>query len=212
MELRAAKKPFKVRPEFDADDGGVLRLSARHHRHRYRCPLPLSRWRDRTGRAATPSPSARKACSTRAPSRSATSRNGRAGSPPRRCRQREPAKYGQYAEGMPGGGQNPLGARAIYLYANGKDTLSAHPRHDRAGDDRHRFVERLLPHDQRARHRPLPARACGHCRSCAWLSASRSLTGWRFGNDEGRLKRVTAFSSSCGPWMGAGAGKCRRPF
>ncbi|MBL8579641.1 MAG: L,D-transpeptidase family protein [Mesorhizobium sp.] len=35
---------------------------------------------------------------------------------------REPAKYSQYAEGMPGGGQNPLGARAIYLYNNGKDT------------------------------------------------------------------------------------------
>jgi lipoprotein-anchoring transpeptidase ErfK/SrfK len=36
--------------------------------------------------------------------------------------QRDPAKYGQYADGMPGGGQNPLGARAIYLYQSGKDT------------------------------------------------------------------------------------------
>ncbi len=42
--------------------------------------------------------------------------------PTKEMQQREPAKYGKYADGMPGGGQNPLGARAIYLYENGKDT------------------------------------------------------------------------------------------
>ena len=36
---------------------------------------------------------------------------------------------------------------------------SAHPRHDRARDDRNQFVQRLLPHDQRARHGSLQARA-----------------------------------------------------
>ena len=36
---------------------------------------------------------------------------------------------------------------------------SAHPWHDRAGDDRNRFVQWLLPHDQRARHGSLQARA-----------------------------------------------------
>jgi lipoprotein-anchoring transpeptidase ErfK/SrfK len=35
---------------------------------------------------------------------------------------REPKKYGQYKDGMPGGGQNPLGARAIYLYQGKSDT------------------------------------------------------------------------------------------
>ena len=35
---------------------------------------------------------------------------------------REPQKYGQYKDGMPGGGENPLGARAIYLYSGKKDT------------------------------------------------------------------------------------------
>ncbi len=35
---------------------------------------------------------------------------------------REPKKYGQYKDGMPGGGQNPLGARAIYLYQGRSDT------------------------------------------------------------------------------------------
>ncbi len=36
--------------------------------------------------------------------------------------QRDPKKYGQYKDGMPGGGANPLGARAIYLYSGRKDT------------------------------------------------------------------------------------------
>jgi lipoprotein-anchoring transpeptidase ErfK/SrfK len=35
---------------------------------------------------------------------------------------REPRKYGQYKDGMPGGADNPLGARAIYLYQGNKDT------------------------------------------------------------------------------------------
>lgn len=37
--------------------------------------------------------------------------------------ERNPAAYAKYAEdGMPGGPKNPLGARAIYLYQNGRDT------------------------------------------------------------------------------------------
>jgi lipoprotein-anchoring transpeptidase ErfK/SrfK len=35
---------------------------------------------------------------------------------------REPKNYGRYKDGMPGGGENPLGARAIYLYEGKKDT------------------------------------------------------------------------------------------
>ncbi|MEI5680386.1 MULTISPECIES: L,D-transpeptidase [unclassified Mesorhizobium] len=35
---------------------------------------------------------------------------------------REPKKYGQYKDGMPGGPENPLGARAIYLYQGKSDT------------------------------------------------------------------------------------------
>ena len=42
--------------------------------------------------------------------------------PTKEMQQRDPKKYGQYADGMPGGGMNPLGARAMYLYENGKDT------------------------------------------------------------------------------------------
>ena len=36
---------------------------------------------------------------------------------------REPDKYVKWARGMEGGTQNPLGARALYLFKNGKDTL-----------------------------------------------------------------------------------------
>lgn len=36
--------------------------------------------------------------------------------------ERSPEKYAQYAEGMDGGPNNPLGARAIYLYDGPKDT------------------------------------------------------------------------------------------
>lgn len=37
--------------------------------------------------------------------------------------QREPDRYGPYAGGMPGGPENPLGPRALYLYRDGRDTL-----------------------------------------------------------------------------------------
>ncbi len=36
---------------------------------------------------------------------------------------RDPAKYGPVRGGLPGGPKNPLGARALYLYQNGQDTL-----------------------------------------------------------------------------------------
>jgi lipoprotein-anchoring transpeptidase ErfK/SrfK len=35
---------------------------------------------------------------------------------------REPKRYGKWAAGMAGGEGNPLGARALYLFKNGKDT------------------------------------------------------------------------------------------
>ena len=35
---------------------------------------------------------------------------------------RNPKKYARYANGVPGGPGNPLGARALYLYRNNRDT------------------------------------------------------------------------------------------
>lgn len=42
--------------------------------------------------------------------------------PPRSMIRRRP-ELAEWADGMPGGPDNPLGARALYLYAKGKDTL-----------------------------------------------------------------------------------------
>jgi lipoprotein-anchoring transpeptidase ErfK/SrfK len=42
--------------------------------------------------------------------------------PPATMIKRQP-ELAKYASGMPGGPDNPLGARALYLYQNGKDTL-----------------------------------------------------------------------------------------
>jgi lipoprotein-anchoring transpeptidase ErfK/SrfK len=42
--------------------------------------------------------------------------------PPRKMIERKP-ELAQWANGMPGGPENPLGARALYLYAGGRDTL-----------------------------------------------------------------------------------------
>ncbi|MGH1479306.1 MAG: L,D-transpeptidase [Geminicoccales bacterium] len=36
---------------------------------------------------------------------------------------RQPRKYARYAGGVAGGPSNPLGARALYLYRNGRDTM-----------------------------------------------------------------------------------------
>ncbi len=43
--------------------------------------------------------------------------------PTRNMIRREPEKYARFAGGMAGGPNNPLGARALYLYRNGRDTL-----------------------------------------------------------------------------------------
>lgn len=37
--------------------------------------------------------------------------------------EREPDRYGHLGDGMPAGPDNPLGARALYLFKDGRDTL-----------------------------------------------------------------------------------------
>lgn len=43
--------------------------------------------------------------------------------PTRNMIRREPRKYARFANGVPGGPRNPLGARALYLYKGGRDTF-----------------------------------------------------------------------------------------
>ena len=54
----------------------------------------------------------------------------------------------QYAGGVPGGENNPLGARALYLYQGGTRHDVPAARHKRAMDDRHGGVEWLYPLDE----------------------------------------------------------------
>ncbi|ASQ15097.1 L,D-transpeptidase [Sinorhizobium meliloti] len=42
--------------------------------------------------------------------------------PTARMIKRDPRQYAKYANGVPGGVNNPLGSRALYLYRNGRDT------------------------------------------------------------------------------------------
>jgi lipoprotein-anchoring transpeptidase ErfK/SrfK len=35
---------------------------------------------------------------------------------------RDPGTYAEFADGMPGGPENPLGSRALYLYVGNRDT------------------------------------------------------------------------------------------
>jgi lipoprotein-anchoring transpeptidase ErfK/SrfK len=42
--------------------------------------------------------------------------------PTARMIRRNPELYADYAAGLPGGGSNPLGARALYLYSGGRDS------------------------------------------------------------------------------------------
>jgi len=43
--------------------------------------------------------------------------------PTRNMIRREPGKYARFANGVPGGPSNPLGARALYLFKDGRDTM-----------------------------------------------------------------------------------------
>lgn len=43
--------------------------------------------------------------------------------PTKNMLRRDPETYGPVKNGLPGGMENPLGARALYLYKNGRDTL-----------------------------------------------------------------------------------------
>ena len=70
-------------------------------------------------------------------------------------------RYRPYAGGMAGGLRNPLGARALYLYRDGRDTISR-AWHQRAREHRSRRLERLHPLIQSGHHRSLQPRPGRH--------------------------------------------------
>ena len=71
--------------------------------------------------------------------------------PPAAMRKRQP-ELPVYMEGGP---NNPLGARALYLFQGGRDNALPDPRHVRAAHHRPGGVERLYPHAERRGYRPL---------------------------------------------------------
>ncbi len=77
---------------------------------------------------------------------------------------RDPANA-EWAGGMEGGLDNPLGARALYLHRDGRDTLLPAARHQRADEHRKGRVLGVHPAVQPRHRRPLRARSCRGARA-----------------------------------------------
>src|ERR1700727_413203 len=89
--------------------------------------------------------------------------------------------YAHYTAGLPGGINNPLGARALSLpWQSGH--LFSPPRNHRAGDDRPEGVERLHSPVQSRHHRPLQPRPSWNAGRCA--AGRRVDAGGGRGGDE----------------------------
>jgi lipoprotein-anchoring transpeptidase ErfK/SrfK len=121
MEQRASKKPFQVRPEYEPTTvqysgyprGTIVIDTAAHYLYLMEGSNRARRYAIAVGKDGLQYKGAVKVGDKQEWPRWI---------PTKEMQARDPAKYGQYAEGMPGGGANPLGARAIYLYQNGRDT------------------------------------------------------------------------------------------
>jgi len=121
LELKEAKKPFKVKPEYMPTTvqysgyprGTIVIDTAAHYLYLMEGTNKARRYAIAVGKDGLQYKGTVKVGDKQEWPRWI---------PTKEMQQRDPKKYGQYADGMPGGGQNPLGARAIYLYENGKDT------------------------------------------------------------------------------------------
>ena len=121
MEQRSSTRPFKVRPEFEpkvVDFGGYNRGTividtAARYLYFVESSSKARRYAIAVGKEGLQYKGSVKVGDKQEWPRWI---------PTKDMQKREPKKYGQYANGMPGGGANPLGARAIYLHQNGRDT------------------------------------------------------------------------------------------
>jgi lipoprotein-anchoring transpeptidase ErfK/SrfK len=121
LELKEAKKKFQVRPEYEPQivqfsgypRGTIVIDTASHYLYLIEGTNKARRYAIAVGKDGLQYKGAVKVGDKQEWPRWI---------PTKAMQAREPAKYGKYADGMPGGGQNPLGARAIYLYENGRDT------------------------------------------------------------------------------------------
>ena len=121
MEKKAAKKPFKVKPEYEPQEvaftgyepGTIVINTAERRLYLVESWSTARRYAIAVGKEGLQYKG-----STTVGDKQEWPR----WIPTKDMQEREPKKYGQYKDGMPGGGMNPLGARAIYLYDGKKDT------------------------------------------------------------------------------------------
>lgn len=121
MEQRAAKKPFKLRPEYESQvvdfsgypKGTIVVDTGAHFLYLVESSSKARRYGIAVGKEGL---------QYKGTVAVGDKQEWPRWIPTKEMIARDPQKYGQYADGMPGGGANPLGARAIYLYKNGRDT------------------------------------------------------------------------------------------
>ena len=191
LELKDAKKKFTVRPEFEPQvvqfsgypRGTIVIDTASHYLYLMEGTNKARRYAIAVGKDGLQYKGAVKVGDKQEWPRWI---------PTKEMQAREPAKYGQYADGMPGGGAEPARRPRHLSLRERPRHASAHPRHDRAGNDRHQFVERLLPHDQRARHGPLPPRAGRHQRRRALRLSAQFTRKGRPGDTRAGLSVLSA--------------------
>jgi lipoprotein-anchoring transpeptidase ErfK/SrfK len=121
LAKKQAKKPFKVRPEFEPQvvefsgyEPGTIVINTAERR------LYLVDSRSTARRYAIAV--GREGLQFKGTTTVGDKQEWPRWIPTKEMQQREPKKYGQYKDGMAGGPDNPLGARAIYLYQGKKDT------------------------------------------------------------------------------------------
>ena len=174
----ARASTFELPPRFQAQvvpiRGG---WAAGRHPRRPERASPLPHPPRRPGDPLRRRDRARRPLRDRASSRSAPRRNGRPGRRPRTMIEREPEKYAQYEDGMPGGADEPA-RRACALPLRGAARhVPAHPRHAAALDHRALGLLRLRAPAQSADRGPLPARAARDARRPPLRSSSGPLVG-----------------------------------
>ncbi|MBS9720430.1 L,D-transpeptidase [Tianweitania sp. BSSL-BM11] len=121
LAARAAAKPFKVKPEFEPQtvafsgyDKGTVVIDTSARR------LYLVESRDTARRYAIAV--GKEGLAFKGTGTVGDKQEWPRWFPTKDMQAREPKKYGQYKDGMNGGPNNPLGARAIYLYQGKTDT------------------------------------------------------------------------------------------
>jgi lipoprotein-anchoring transpeptidase ErfK/SrfK len=121
LEKREARKPFKVKPEFQPQEvefsgyepGTIVIDTAARRLYFVESPFTARRYAIAVGRDGL---------QFKGTTTVGDKQEWPRWIPTLDMQKREPKHYGQYKDGMAGGPDNPLGARAIYLYQGKKDT------------------------------------------------------------------------------------------